>query len=120
MSYETYAEIRDKLGLKDAEVARRADINKTTFPQWKAGLFEPKYEKRRKIAEVLGVTVEQLDGAEPLPKYYVDSETRKIVEEMHQNKDYQVMFKAIPRLRPEDAKMVKEMIERLLPDDNEP
>jgi hypothetical protein len=47
----------------------------------------------------------------------IDAETRQIVEEMHSNKDYQVMFKAIPRLKPEDAKMVREMIERLLPDD---
>lgn len=117
MSYETYAKIRDALGLRDADVSRMAGINRATLPQWKGGYSEPKLEKRRKIAEVLGVTVDQLDGIEPQPEYYIDAETRQIVEEMHSNRDYQVMFKAIPRLKPEDAKMVREMIERLLPDD---
>lgn len=120
MPYETYASIRDRLGLNDTEVARMANINRTTFPQWKAGLFEPKIEKRRKIAEVLGISVETLDGIEAPPEYYIDAETRRIVDEMQSNKDYRVMFKAIPRLKPEDAKMIKDMIERLLPDDNEP
>lgn len=117
MSYESYAVVRDKIGASDAEVARKAGITKSTMSQWKGGYFEPKIEKRRKIAEVLGVTVDQLDGIEPQPEYYIDAETRQIVEEMHSNRDYQVMFKAIPRLKPEDAKMVREMIERLLTDD---
>lgn len=117
MSYENCVKFRDALGLRDNEVARRSGVTQATFPQWKKGLSEPKIEKRRKIAEVLGITVDQLDGIEPQPEYYIDAETRQIVEEMHSNKDYQVMFKAIPRLKPEDAKMVREMIERLLPDD---
>lgn len=120
MSYETYATIRDRLGLRDTDVARMADVNRTTFPQWKAGLFVPKIEKRRRIAEALGVTVDVLDGLDEIPDYYVDKETQEIVEGMHQNKDYQVMFKAIPKLKPEDAKMIRDMIERLLPDDPEP
>lgn len=87
MSYENYVKFRDALGLRDNEVARRSGVTQATFPQWKKGLSEPKIEKRRKIAEVLGVTVDQLDGIEPQPEYYIDAETRQIVEEMHSNKD---------------------------------
>ena len=42
-----------------------SEICSATLPQWKGGYSEPKLEKRRKIAEVLGVTVDQLDGIEP-------------------------------------------------------
>lgn len=119
MSYETYAKLRDRLGLRDADVTRMAGINKATLPQWKNGHYEPKTEKKIKIAQALGVTLDQLEGIETEP-YYVDKETQEIVEGMHQNKDYQVMFKAIPKLKPEDAKMIRDMIERLLPDDPEP
>lgn len=48
MSYETYAKIRDALGLRDADVSRMAGINRATLPQWKGGYSEPKLEKRRK------------------------------------------------------------------------
>lgn len=120
MSYENYVKFRDALGLRDIDVARRSGVTQATFPQWKKGQSEPKIEKRRKIAEVLGISVDQLDGIEPQPEYYIDAETRRIVDEMQSNKDYRVMFKAIPRLKPEDARMIRDMIERLLPDDYEP
>lgn len=44
MSYETYAKIRDALGLRDADVSRMAGINRATLPQWKGGYSEPKLD----------------------------------------------------------------------------
>jgi len=58
MSYENCVKFRDALGLRDNEVARRSGVTQATFPQWEKGLSEPKIEKRRKIADVLGDNTE--------------------------------------------------------------
>ena len=59
-TYERYCKIRDQIGLKDADVARLSGITKSTFSDWKKGLYQPKREKLIKIADVLGVSIEYL------------------------------------------------------------
>lgn len=55
LTYEEYAEIRDSKGLRDSDVARMAEVNPTTFSEWKKGKATPKYEKMTKIERALGV-----------------------------------------------------------------
>lgn len=62
MSYETYAMLRDAAGLTDYQVAKLAGISRPTLSDWKNGRYTPKDDKRRKIAEVLGVSIDALDG----------------------------------------------------------
>lgn len=59
-AYERYCELRDKLNYKDADVAKGANITKSTFSDWKAGRYVPKQEKLQKIADYFGVSVEYL------------------------------------------------------------
>lgn len=60
LMYEIYCKIRDKIGLKDADVARLSGVTKSTFSDWKKGLYQPKREKLIKIADALGVSIEYL------------------------------------------------------------
>ena len=60
VSYDKYASIRDERGLNDYQVAVKAGINQPTFPNWKAGRGTPKTDKLFKIAQVLGVAIEDL------------------------------------------------------------
>lgn len=60
--YERYCHIRDEKGLKDADVARLSCVTKSTFSDWKKGLYQPKREKLSKIADALGVSIEYLMG----------------------------------------------------------
>lgn len=73
MSYEKYVQIRTSKGLKDAEVARIAQIPASTFSDWKKGKSAPKTEKLQKIAEALGVSYAELIGMDiekaPVPKF---------------------------------------------------
>lgn len=62
--YETYEKLRDLKGLKNADVARLAEIPPSTFTDWKHGKSIPKYEKMTKIAKVLGVRYVDLAGIE--------------------------------------------------------
>lgn len=58
--YEIYCKLRDEKGLKDAEIAKKAGVTRSTFSDWKNGRSTPKHEKLIKIADVLGVTIEYL------------------------------------------------------------
>ena len=58
--YKSYVRIRDERGLTDYEVAKRAGFSAGTLSDWKAGRYTPKLDKIRKIAEVLGVTIDEL------------------------------------------------------------
>lgn len=58
--YEIYCRIRDRKGMRDADIARIANIPKSTFSDWKSGRGTPKTEKMKKIADALGVPVDYL------------------------------------------------------------
>lgn len=60
MYYERYSKIRDERGLTDAEVSKQSEVAKATMSNWKSGKYTPKTDKLRKIAAVLGVTVDDL------------------------------------------------------------
>ena len=61
IGYERYVELRDEAKLTDSEVARRAKITRSTFSDWKAGRYYPKWKKLTAIAEVLGCSPQELD-----------------------------------------------------------
>ena len=70
--YEIYAELRDKMGLKDFEVCKRIGMSPGTMSDWKNGRYNLKSEKLRKIAEFFGVTVDYLMGNESAPAAVAD------------------------------------------------
>lgn len=56
----TYEEIRDKRGLKDADVARLAQVSPATLSEWRSGKYIPKIDNLRKVAAVLDCTIDDL------------------------------------------------------------
>ena len=64
--YERYVKLRDKKGVKDADVAKATGITKSTFSDWKNGRSEPKDKKLQKIADYFGVSTYYLrTGKQP-------------------------------------------------------
>lgn len=71
--YEHYQELLDKKGLKNADVARAADVSNMTLSDWKRGKTTPKTDTMQKIANYLGTTVEYLlTGEEKSPNELPD------------------------------------------------
>jgi len=60
ISYEKYAEIRDKRGMTDYAVAKETGISASTFSEWKSGAYVPKLDKIVKICKLLCVTIEEI------------------------------------------------------------
>lgn len=52
MTYEDYAEIRDRLALTDYKVSQATGISRTTLSAWKKGNYIPKQDKIQKIIDL--------------------------------------------------------------------
>ena len=68
ITYEKYCEYRDLKGLKDVEVARRAEIHPGVFSEWKKGKSTPKADKMTKIAHALDMTYAEFVGIDAVPE----------------------------------------------------
>lgn len=119
MSYETYEKIRNSLGYKNADVIRGTGITQSTFSEWKKGTYTPKEDKRRKIAEFLGVSLEYLDTgidsekeSTTGQKYYFDDATAQKAQELFENKELRMLFDAAQGASPEDLEMAAAMLRR--------
>ncbi len=60
MSYEKYAKLRDERGFTDYRVSQETGVSTATLTSWKQGVYEPKVEKKKRIAEFLKVGIEEL------------------------------------------------------------
>lgn len=65
--YEIYCKLRDKRGLKDADVVKATGITKSTFSDWKSGRSKPKQDKLQKIADFFEVSLDYLTTGENIP-----------------------------------------------------
>lgn len=67
ITYEKYAEIRDRKNLTDGKVAEMAGFGRSTFSDWKSGRSNPKADKLQKIADALDM--DYFDFVGPVGKF---------------------------------------------------
>lgn len=124
MSYETYAKIRDAAGLSDYKVSKLSGVSSATISEWGKGKYTPKDDKRKRIAEALGITLAQLDGDEPVQgedvqnnvhagRYYIDDETARLAGEMFADPDMRALFQMKRTMRPEVFRAHMDMMKKL-------
>lgn len=110
--YEIYCKLRDAKGMKDADVARKTGITKSTFSDWKNGRSNPKDAKLQKIADLFGVSVEYIrtgkekDDSE---KYYLNEETAQVAQEIFENKELRALFDVQRDMDAEDLRALHNM-----------
>ncbi len=110
--YEIYCKLRDLKGCKDAEVARKTGIPRSTFTDWKTGRSNPKGEKLKKIADFFEVSAEYLrTGEEPASGagYYLNDETAQVAQEIFENKELRALFDVQKNMNPDDLRALHSM-----------
>lgn len=72
----------------------------------------PGLDKIRQIAELLGVSVDYLTGEEKEggEAYYLNDDTKKVAQEIFENKDLRLLFDAARDATPEDLQTVHTML----------
>lgn len=108
--YSVYAELRDNKGVRDSDVAKELGFPPSTFSDWKKGKSTPKYDKLKMIADYFGVSVEYLTTGEQPEGYYLNKETAEIAQEIFDNKELRLLFDASKNARPEQLKLLHEMM----------
>lgn len=120
--YEIFEQLLKEKGIKAADVTRATGISSTVFSEWKKGKSTPKADKRKKIAEYFGVSLEYLDtGKEPQLDYiYTDENAEFLIEvtKMSKDSDFVERMKKYMSLLNEDKKSVDDMIDFMYDKEN--
>ena len=122
--YGKVAELMEKNGLRISDVARATGVPYSTFTDWKAGRYVPKYDKLQKIADFFGVSVDYLLSENPdtddtpvqkieQPVYYTNPDTAKKAQELFDDPKYRVLFDAAEGSDPDDLQMAADLLLRL-------
>lgn len=110
----------DRMGITRKDFAKAIGVPYSSLTDWINGKSYPRIDKIEIMARYFGVqksdlvedqTIVPTDGqSEP---YYVDAETRKLAQELHDDPELSVMLDAYKSLSPRDAKLVVEMVRRM-------
>lgn len=104
----------DLRGKTQADIIRDLKFNKGSVSEWVNGVKYPRMGKVQMLADYLGVTVADLVYEHPDDRdYYLNPETRAMIQELYDNKDLRILFDASRNLSPEDVKYVVELVKRL-------
>lgn len=95
--YADYTKIRDSLGYKDADIAKKTGLSRSTFSEWKSGR-SPTTNTLHKIAKALDVPVDRLLGE---TGYYTNSKTADLAQKMYEDKDIRSLFHMKHNMNPE-------------------
>lgn len=110
--YERYARLRDEAGLTDAKVSKLTGVSKATLSQWKSGLYVPKRDKIKKIADLFDVSVSYLTDGED-GTYYINEQTARTAQEIFETPELKLLFDAAKDADPEDLLFVRDMLKKL-------
>ena len=103
-TYENYAKIRSRIGLRDADVSKATGISTATLSEWKKGRYQPKLDKLEKIAKFLNVNIEAItQGATP----------EQIAGAVVHSKEMKVLIEAAKGSASKDLLLAAEMLNRM-------
>lgn len=81
MSYKVFEDLCEKANVTPYKVGKATGITTATISNWKAGRYEPKSDKRQKIADYFGVSLYYLDtGIEAPETLQLSLKLMRIVE----------------------------------------
>lgn len=103
-----------------ADISRDLGISKATVSSWMNGTRIPRMDKIDMLCDYFSVKrseiMEPHDEAVPTnghePEYYLDDETREMLQFLDENPEYKMILSSSRKLKPEDLGIIKAMIER--------
>ena len=120
--YGNIKRFRKELKMSQEDLAKKTGYtDRSSIAKIEKGMVDLPQSKILLFAEALNVTPGELMGNvdDTVPtngqesEYYLDEETREIVELMHKDPQYRTLFSASRRLSKEDLQIIMSMIERM-------
>lgn len=118
--WEIFKRLCDNKNVKPSNVAVELGIPTSTISGWKLGQYKPKMDKLKKIADYFNVSLAYLMGESETPfpiteegTYWLDEETARIAQKIFEDKNLRLLFDSAVNSKPEDLKLVHDMLSRL-------
>lgn len=112
--YENIKKWRLARGMTQTDLAMKVGYSdKSMIAKIEKGLVDLPQSKIEELANALWVSPADLMGWTKKEEYYTDTETSKMAQELFDNPDYRMLFDAAKDSKPEDIKMVADMLTRL-------
>lgn len=114
--WDKFKKLCDEKGVKPNNVAKEVGIASGTITNWKNGKSTPHMDKLKKVAAYFNVPLYYLINDEKTPikdGYWLDEETAKMAQEIFENKELRLLFNSAKDCKPEDLKLVHDMLLRL-------
>lgn len=109
--------LRKKYDMSQEDLANKLGYKSfTTIQKWESGVSEPSVSMVKKIAELFGVTMDQItndDLSDAENHYYLDPEAAEIAQEVQQRPELKILFDASRKVSADDLELVINMIDRL-------
>lgn len=104
-----------------ADLRRYMGVSSATASDWCNGKKIPRADKLQSIctwlqcdmSELLGEYKPDVRARGQEPGYYDEELVKDITEQLRQNPEYGVMFKALTNVKPEDIELVTKFIEKM-------
>ena len=111
--YQIFSKLLQEFNVTPYKVSKETGVSQSTLSDWKRGISTPKQDKLQKLADYFNVSLEYLmtgkekEGGEV---YYLNEETRKVAQDIFENKELRMLFDAARDAEPEDLEAVHTML----------
>lgn len=103
--------LRTREGLSQLELSRKLGIAKSTISMYELGRREPDFETLESLCDFFNVDMKFIMGKVGTENdYYINPDTAKAAQEMHDNHDLKVLFDAARDASPDDLKTTYNML----------
>ena len=106
--YEKVTFLREKIGISQSELERKAGLSKGTITNWKNR--KPNITSIEKVAIALGYDVSYFISESEEPTYYLNEETKEMAQSIFENKELRMLFDTARDADPEDLQAVHSML----------
>lgn len=122
---ERLKELRKSKKLSQGDIANVLGVTRQAVSQYETGVRKPDYEMMEVLADYFNVDMDYLLGrtdktttlAVPTsgqePEYYLDDETREMLQFLDENPKHKKILSSSRKLKPEDLEIIEAMIERM-------
>jgi len=108
--------LREDRDLKQEDIAKYLNVDRSTVGKWENNSSKPDFEKLIKIANFFNVSTDYLLGKTDNTtdeQYYLNGETRQIAQEIKDNPELRALFDASRNATPEDLEITKDILLKL-------
>lgn len=116
MFVDGYDKICKAKGLSPTSVLKKIGISKGVYTNWKSTGAEPLNSTKKKIADYLGITVEELETGEikeAPAEAGADNEMNEMLEEIRRRPELKALFSLSSKATTEDVNTIIKIIKAL-------